>query len=141
MLPAAPLLSQQPRYKGVLEVAAGKAGWDRAPPAGVFRGIAVAQSFGTYVAEVAEVSVGNDGVPKVHRVVAAVDCGMTVNPEIIRRQIVIPAARGIGGITESPLGRARMEIVQSAHALDGVLERRGQGRVGGVRQRQATDRG
>jgi isoquinoline 1-oxidoreductase beta subunit len=81
------LLSQQPRYKGVLEVAAGKAGWDRAPPAGIFRGIAVAQSFGTYVAEVAEVSVGDDGVPKVHRVVAAVDCGMTVNPEIIRRQI------------------------------------------------------
>jgi isoquinoline 1-oxidoreductase subunit beta len=81
------LLTQQPRYKAVLEVAAGKAGWDRAPPAGVFRGIAVAQSFGTYVAEVAEVSVGDDGVPKVHRVVAAVDCGMTVNPEIIRRQI------------------------------------------------------
>jgi len=47
----------------------------------------VAQSFGTYVAEVAEVSVGADGTPKVHRVVAAVDCGMTVNPEIIRRQI------------------------------------------------------
>jgi isoquinoline 1-oxidoreductase beta subunit len=47
----------------------------------------VAQSFGSYVAEVAEVSVADDGTPKVHRVVAAVDCGMTVNPEIIRRQI------------------------------------------------------
>lgn len=47
----------------------------------------MAQSFGSYVAEVAEVSVGADGTPKVHRVVAAVDCGMTVNPEIIRRQI------------------------------------------------------
>jgi isoquinoline 1-oxidoreductase beta subunit len=47
----------------------------------------VAQSFGSYVAEVAEVSVGADGTPKVHRVVAAVDCGVTVNPEIIRRQI------------------------------------------------------
>ena len=81
------LLSQQPRYKGVLEAAADKAGWGKPLPAGVFRGIAVAQSFGSYVAEVAEVSVGADGVPKVHRVVAAVDCGMTVNPEIIRRQI------------------------------------------------------
>jgi isoquinoline 1-oxidoreductase subunit beta len=81
------LLSQQPRYKGVLEAAAQKAGWGQPLPAGVFRGIAVAQSFGSYVAEVAEVSVGADGVPKVHRVVAAVDCGMTVNPEIIRRQI------------------------------------------------------
>ena len=81
------LMSKQPRYKAVLEAAAAKAGWGKPLPAGVFRGIAVAQSFGTYVAEVAEVSVGADGVPKVHRVVAAVDCGMTVNPEIIRRQI------------------------------------------------------
>ena len=81
------LLSQQPRYKAVLEAAADKAGWGKPLPAGVFRGIAVAQSFGSYVAEVAEVSVGTDGVPKVHRVVAVVDCGMTVNPEIIRRQI------------------------------------------------------
>jgi isoquinoline 1-oxidoreductase beta subunit len=53
----------------------------------VFRGIAVAQSFGSYVAEVAEVSVAADGTPKVHRVVAAVDCGMTVNPQTIVRQI------------------------------------------------------
>jgi isoquinoline 1-oxidoreductase beta subunit len=71
----------------VLDLAAEKAGWGKPLPAGVFRGIAVAQSFGSYVAEVAEVSVGADGAPKVHRVVAAVDCGMTVNPEIIRRQI------------------------------------------------------
>jgi isoquinoline 1-oxidoreductase beta subunit len=81
------LLSKQPRVKGVLEMVADKAGWGKPLPAGVSRGIAVAQSFGSYVAEVAEVSVGKDGVPKVHRVVAAVDCGMTVNPEIIRRQI------------------------------------------------------
>ncbi len=81
------LLNKQPRYKAVLEAAAAKAGWGKPLPAGVFRGIAVAQSFGTYVAEVAEVSVAADGTPKVHRVVAAVDCGMTVNPEIIRRQI------------------------------------------------------
>ena len=81
------LLSQQPRYRGVLEAAAQKAGWGKPLPAGVFRGIAVAHSFGSYVAEVAEVSVAADGTPRVHRVVAAVDCGMTVNPEIIRRQI------------------------------------------------------
>jgi len=81
------LLGKQPRYKGVLEAAADKAGWGNPLPAGVHRGIAVAQSFGSYVAEVAEVSVGADGKVKVHRVVAAVDCGMTVNPEIIGRQI------------------------------------------------------
>ncbi|MEZ5704743.1 MAG: xanthine dehydrogenase family protein molybdopterin-binding subunit [Burkholderiaceae bacterium] len=81
------MLGKQPRYKQVLEVAAEKAGWGSPLPAGVYRGIAVAQSFGSYVAEVAEVSVGQDGTPKVHRVVAAVDCGMTVNPTIIERQI------------------------------------------------------
>jgi len=81
------LLGKQPRYKAVLELAAEKAGWGSPLPKGVFRGIAVAQSFGSYVAEVAEVSVGADGTPKVHRVVAAVDCGMTVNPTIIARQI------------------------------------------------------
>lgn len=81
------MLGKQPRYRGVLELAAAKAGWGRPLPAGVSRGIAVAQSFGSYVAEVAEVSVAPDGTPKVHRVVAAVDCGMTVNPQTIARQI------------------------------------------------------
>jgi len=81
------LLGKSPRHKAVLELAASKAGWGTPLAAGVGRGIAVAESFGTYVAEVAEVSVAADGTPKVHRVVAAVDCGMTVNPEIIRRQI------------------------------------------------------
>jgi isoquinoline 1-oxidoreductase beta subunit len=81
------LLSNQPRYRGVLELAAAKANWGQPLPPGRHRGIAVAQSFGSYVAEVAEVSVAADGTPKVHRVVAAVDCGMTVNPAIIRRQI------------------------------------------------------
>lgn len=81
------LLGKQPRYKGVLELAAQKAGWGKPLPPGVHRGIAVAQSFGSYVAEVAEVSVGKDGKVKVHRVVGAVDCGMTVNPLIVKRQI------------------------------------------------------
>jgi isoquinoline 1-oxidoreductase beta subunit len=81
------LLGKQPRYKGVLELAAQKAGWGTPLPAGMHRGIAVAQSFGSYVAEVAEVSVAKDGKVKVHRVVSAVDCGMTVNPGIVKRQI------------------------------------------------------
>jgi isoquinoline 1-oxidoreductase beta subunit len=71
----------------VLELAAQKADWGKPLPAGVHRGIAVAQSFGSYVAEVAEVSVGKDGKVKVHRVVGAVDCGQTVNPEIVKRQV------------------------------------------------------
>jgi isoquinoline 1-oxidoreductase subunit beta len=81
------MLGKSPRHKGVLELAAQKAGWGTPLPAGVARGIAVVSSFGSFVAEVAEVSVAADGTPKVHRVVAAVDCGMTVNPETIRRQV------------------------------------------------------
>ena len=81
------LLAKQPRYKAVLELAAEKAGWGTPVATGVHRGIAVAQSFGGWCAEVAEVSVAADGTPKVHRVVAAVDCGMTVNPDIVKRQI------------------------------------------------------
>jgi isoquinoline 1-oxidoreductase beta subunit len=81
------MLSKSPRHKAVLELAAEKAGWGKPLPAGVGRGIAVVSSFGSYVAEVAEVSVAPDGTPRVHRVVAAVDCGMTVNPQTIARQI------------------------------------------------------
>ncbi|TDP58928.1 xanthine dehydrogenase family protein molybdopterin-binding subunit [Roseateles toxinivorans] len=81
------MLGSQPRYKAVLELAAQKAGWGKPLAKGHFHGIAVAQSFGSYVAEVAEVSVAADGTPRVHRVVAAVDCGMTVNPQTIARQI------------------------------------------------------
>jgi isoquinoline 1-oxidoreductase subunit beta len=89
------LLGKHPRHKAVLEAVAQRAGWGRPLPAGVFRGIAVAQSFGSYVAEVAEVSVDANGSPRVHRVVAAVDCGMTVNPAIIRRQIEGSIAFGL----------------------------------------------
>ncbi|MDZ7812645.1 MAG: xanthine dehydrogenase family protein molybdopterin-binding subunit [Ideonella sp.] len=81
------LLSKSPRHLKVLELAAAKADWGKPLPAGRHRGIAVVSSFGTVVAEVAEVSVAKDGMPTVHRVVVAVDCGQTVNPEIIHRQI------------------------------------------------------
>jgi isoquinoline 1-oxidoreductase beta subunit len=81
------MLGKSPRHKAVLELAATKAGWGQPLPAGVHRGIAVVSSFGSYVAEVAEVSVAADGTPRVHRVVAAIDCGQTVNPTIIARQV------------------------------------------------------
>jgi isoquinoline 1-oxidoreductase beta subunit len=71
----------------VLDLAADKAGWGKPLPAGVYRGIAVVFSFGSWVAEVAEVSMRPDGTPKIHRIVAAIDCGMTVNPDIVKRQV------------------------------------------------------
>ena len=80
------LLKDEPRLLGVLDLAASKAGWGTPLPKGHARGIAVAESFSSYVAEVVEVSLNPDGTPNVHRVVAAVDCGTVVNPAIVRRQ-------------------------------------------------------
>ncbi|WP_343716326.1 molybdopterin cofactor-binding domain-containing protein, partial [Inquilinus sp.] len=82
----AALLKDQPRHAGVLALVAEKAGWGQPMPAGSGRGVAVHQSFGSYVATVAEVSI-KDGALKVDRVVAAVDCGIAVNPDVIRAQV------------------------------------------------------
>ena len=75
------------RLKGVLELAASRAGWGKPLPKGRGRGLAAHFSFGSYVAEVAEISVAESGAVRVHRVVAAVDCGMTVNPDILEAQV------------------------------------------------------
>jgi isoquinoline 1-oxidoreductase beta subunit len=81
------LLEKHPRYAGVLKLAAEKAGWSKPAAKGIFRGIAVHESFGSYVAHVAEVSIGKDGMPKVHRVVCAIDCGQVVNPDTVAAQM------------------------------------------------------
>ncbi|MGH8662011.1 MAG: molybdopterin cofactor-binding domain-containing protein [Burkholderiales bacterium] len=75
------------RLRGVLDLAAEKAGWDKPLPAGVHRGIAAHFAYGGYCAQVAEVSVARDGKIKVHRVVAAIDSGWVVNPDTVRYQI------------------------------------------------------
>jgi isoquinoline 1-oxidoreductase subunit beta len=74
------------RMRGVLQLAADKAGWKNPLPAGRFRGIACFGCFSSYMAEVVEISMEN-GTPRVHRVVAAVDCGQVVNPSILEQQI------------------------------------------------------
>lgn len=81
----AALLSKQPRYKRVLDTAAEKAGWGKAP-AGHFHGIALMEGYGTYMAQVAEVSI-EGGAVKIHRITCAVDCGSVVNPNIVDQQI------------------------------------------------------
>jgi isoquinoline 1-oxidoreductase beta subunit len=81
------LLAGQPRMLAVLDLAAQKANWDSALPAGRARGIATHFSFDSYVAQVAEVSVEKNGTVHVHRVVAAVDCGQTVNPDTVKAQL------------------------------------------------------
>jgi len=81
------LLAKQPRLRGVLDLAAEKAGWGSPLPKGVHRGVAITNCFGSFVAQVAEISMDASGKPRVHRIVAAVDCGRTVNPDIIHRQV------------------------------------------------------
>ena len=80
------LLKGKPRFHRALETVAAKAGWSTPPPAGRARGLAVHESFGTIIAEVAEVSV-EAGKIRVHAVTAAVDCGTAVNPLGIEAQI------------------------------------------------------
>jgi isoquinoline 1-oxidoreductase beta subunit len=94
------LLAGQPRHLGVLELAAVKAGWGSPLPAGRARGIAVHESFGSYVAQVAEVSVQEDRI-RVHRVVCAIDCGIAVNPLTIEAQMQSGVAFGLGAALES----------------------------------------
>jgi isoquinoline 1-oxidoreductase beta subunit len=74
------------RMRNVLQLAADKAGWKNALPAGHFRGIACFGCFSSYMAEVVEISMEGEA-PRVHRVVAVVDCGQVVNPSIMEQQI------------------------------------------------------
>jgi isoquinoline 1-oxidoreductase beta subunit len=90
------MMGKQPRAAGVLRAVAELARWS-GPAAGTgrARGVAVVESFDTYVAQIAEVSAGDDG-PRVHKVWAAVDCGVAVNPDIIRAQIEGGIGYGLG---------------------------------------------
>jgi isoquinoline 1-oxidoreductase beta subunit len=86
------LLADKPRHSGVLRLVAEKAGWGRPLPPGApgtrrGRGVAVHESFHSYVAQVAEVTVAADGSVKVDRVVCAVDCGIAINPDNVRSQV------------------------------------------------------
>lgn len=91
------------RERGVLELVAAKAEWSAPLQPGRFRGVAVHQSFGTYVAMVVEISAPKPSAIKVERVVAAVDCGVPVNPDIIRAQIESGVGFGLGAILHSQI--------------------------------------
>ena len=94
------LLANHARHLGVLNLAAEKAGWGTSLEKGRARGVAVHESFGSYIAQVAEVSVEN-GAIKVHRVVCAVDCGIAVNPAGIAAQMESGIAFGLGAALHS----------------------------------------
>jgi isoquinoline 1-oxidoreductase beta subunit len=90
------LLAKHPRHKAALELAAAKAGWGSPLPKGRARGIAVHESFGSFVANVVEVTLGKDGLPRVERVVCAVDCGIAINPDVVRAQMEGGIGFGLG---------------------------------------------
>jgi isoquinoline 1-oxidoreductase beta subunit len=81
------LLGRSPRAKAVLELAAGQAGWGTPLLAGSGRGIALLHAFGSYIAQVADVSVSKQGDVRVQRVVCVVDCGTIVNPDTVKAQM------------------------------------------------------
>jgi isoquinoline 1-oxidoreductase beta subunit len=81
------LLVDHPRHLNVLNIAAKMAKWDKPLPAGKARGIAVHESFKSFVAHVVEVSIGEEGLPKVERVFCAADCGIAINPDVVKAQL------------------------------------------------------
>jgi isoquinoline 1-oxidoreductase beta subunit len=105
------LLPAGNRLRGALELAAGKAGWGKPLPPGRGRGIACHTSFGSHVAEVAEVSV-EKGRVRVHRVVAAVDCGIAVNPDSVEHQIEGAVVYGLSAALRGEITVAKGAVVQ-----------------------------
>ena len=81
------LLEGQPRLKAVIELAAEKAGWGGSLPAGHYQGIAAHPGFGSYVAQVVELSVEPEQGIRIHRVVCVIDCGQVVNPDMVVAQM------------------------------------------------------
>lgn len=96
------LLKDHPRHLAALNLAAEKADWGKPLPKGVYRGIAVHESFGSFVAQVAEVSV-EKGEVKVHRMVSAIDCGLAVNPDSLKAQMESSISFGLGAAMQSQI--------------------------------------
>jgi isoquinoline 1-oxidoreductase beta subunit len=107
------LLAQHPRHLGVLQLAAEKAGWGSELPKGWGRGVAVHESFNSFVAQIAEVSVQDNGSFRVERVVCAVDCGLAINPDVIRAQMEGGIGFGLSPALMSEITLNDGQVVQS----------------------------
>jgi isoquinoline 1-oxidoreductase beta subunit len=106
------LLRHKPRHLAVLARAAKEAGWGTALPSGHARGVAVFECFGTVVAEVAHVEVTTQGALRVHRVTAAADCGLAVNPDGFRAQIEGGIVFGLSAALYDEISIANGAVVQ-----------------------------
>lgn len=107
------LLAKHPRHLAVLNRAAEAAEWDKPLPQGKARGLAVHSSFNSFVAHVVEVSQGEDGLPKVERVVCAADCGIPVNPDVIRAQLEGGMGYGLSAALYGAIDLEQGRVVQS----------------------------
>jgi isoquinoline 1-oxidoreductase beta subunit len=107
------MLKEGDKNRGVLEAVAKAAGWGSAPPANVFRGVALADGFGSYAAMVAEVSVSTAGEPRVERVVVAIDSGYVVNPDSCRAQAESNVVYGLGSIMYQQIDVKDGRVVES----------------------------
>ncbi len=97
------MLDDHPRHAAVLKLAAEKAEWDKPLPEGRFRGVALHESFSTFVAEVVEITYKDGSDFTVDRVVCAVDCGTAINPDQIRAQMEGGIGFGLGAILQEEL--------------------------------------
>ena len=107
------MLADHPRHAGVLKLAAEKAGWGSELPPGRFRGVAVHESFHSYVAEVAEISIAEDGAIKVEKVVCAVDCGVAVNPDQVKAQMEGGIGYGLGAVLHNAVTLTQGRVTES----------------------------
>ena len=107
------ILPEKSRYRGVLQLAADKAGWGKKKlAAGHAYGVAVHESFNSYVAEIAEVSLEH-GKIRVHRVIAAVDCGMVVNPDGVNQQLESAIVYGLSAALHGAITLDKGRVMQS----------------------------
>jgi isoquinoline 1-oxidoreductase subunit beta len=107
------LLAKKPRHLAVLNLAAEKAGWHTELPKGRYRGIAMVEAFSTYVAEVAEISINKDHTIRVHRVVAAVDCGRVINPMTAEAQVSGAIVYGITAALNTAITIDKGRVMQA----------------------------
>jgi CO/xanthine dehydrogenase Mo-binding subunit len=107
------LLGGKPRLQNVLKISAEKADWNQKPPEGIYRGIAAVDFRGTSLCFIAEVSVSKGGGVKVHRVICGVDCGIVINPKIVKSQIRGGIAFGLTATLKSSISIHKGRIVES----------------------------
>lgn len=107
-------LMKEDRARAVLRRVAELAGGLSAK-SGRARGVAFHKSFGSYVAQIAEVSVGSEGVPKVHKVWAAIDCGVPINPNIMRAQVEGGVGYGLGHALYAEVTLGEGGVVQQSN--------------------------